>query len=53
MSFVIGSWYRSDELGKRACIFQAAAGVGPLISSYLMAGVYRLGGQGGLKGWQW
>lgn len=53
MTYMIGSWYRSDELGRRSGIFQAAAGLGVLISGPLAAGVYRLDGKGGFKGWQW
>ncbi|EXJ83621.1 hypothetical protein A1O1_07244 [Capronia coronata CBS 617.96] len=53
MVYVIGSWYRRDELAKRSCIFHTSSAIGSMISGYLMAGVYHLGGKGGLKGWQW
>ncbi|OQU94482.1 hypothetical protein CLAIMM_00836 [Cladophialophora immunda] len=53
MIYIIGSWYRSDELAKRSCIFQAAYPVGTMFSGYLMAAVYHLEGVGGLRGWQW
>jgi MFS transporter, ACS family, pantothenate transporter len=53
MSYVIGSWYRSDELGRRSGIFQAAASLGVMISGYLAAAVYKLDKQGGFAGWQW
>jgi len=53
MIYIIGSWYRSDELAKRTCIFQVTSAVGSMFSGYLMAAVYHLGGKGGLKGWQW
>ena len=53
MQYVIGSWYRRDELAKRSCIFHVASAIGPMFSGYLMAAVYHLNGQGGLKGWQW
>ncbi|EED14914.1 pantothenate transporter, putative [Talaromyces stipitatus ATCC 10500] len=49
----LGSWYRRDELGKRACIFQICSALGQMASGYIMSGVYRLGGVGGFKGWQW
>ncbi|KAI9691083.1 MAG: hypothetical protein M1822_008703 [Bathelium mastoideum] len=48
-----GSWYRKDELAKRACIFHTSGAVATMISGYLMAAVYRLGGRGGYAGWQW
>jgi len=53
MQYVIGSWYRKDELAKRSCIFHTSSAIGTMFSGYLMAAVYHLGGKGGLKGWQW
>lgn len=52
--FLIGSWYKPSELGKRACIFQASAGVAGMCSGYLQAAVYKgLNGNAGKPGWQW
>ncbi|PQE04972.1 MFS transporter Liz1 Seo1 protein [Rutstroemia sp. NJR-2017a BBW] len=53
MQYIIGSWYRRDELAKRSCIFHATGALGTMFSGYLMASVYNLNGNGGLKGWQW
>jgi MFS transporter, ACS family, pantothenate transporter len=53
MQYIIGSWYRKDELAKRACIFHSSGAVGVMFSGYLMAAVYNLSGRGGFKGWQW
>jgi len=53
MQYIIGSWYRRDELAKRSCIFHASGTIGTMFSGYLMAGVYKLGGQNGFAGWQW
>ncbi|KAK3937976.1 major facilitator superfamily domain-containing protein [Diplogelasinospora grovesii] len=53
MQYIIGSWYRKDELAKRSCIFHASGAVGTMFSGYLMAAVYNLGGVSGFKGWQW
>ena len=53
MQYIIGSWYRKDELAKRSCIFHASGGIGSMFSGYLMAAVYKLGGTHGYKGWQW
>lgn len=50
---VIGSWYRKEELAKRSCIFHTSSAIGTMFSGYLMAAVYKLGGRGGLAGWQW
>jgi MFS transporter, ACS family, pantothenate transporter len=53
MQYIIGSWYRRDELAKRSCIFHTSAAIATMISGYLMAAVYNLGGVGGLPGWKW
>ncbi|KAK0636627.1 pantothenate transporter liz1 [Bombardia bombarda] len=53
MQYVIGSWYRKDELARRACIFHSSGYVGFMFSGYLMAAVYNLDGVSGFKGWQW
>lgn len=53
MQYLIGSWYRKDELAKRSCIFHCASAIATMFSGYLMAAVYNLGGIGGFKGWQW
>ncbi|EPE06989.1 pantothenate transporter liz1 [Ophiostoma piceae UAMH 11346] len=53
MQYIIGSWYRREELAKRSCIFHAASAIGTMFSGYLMAAVYHLDGVHGYKGWQW
>lgn len=53
MQYIIGSWYRKDELAKRSCIFHTSSAIATMFSGYLMAAVYNLGGKGGLRGWQW
>ncbi|KAF2171450.1 hypothetical protein M409DRAFT_18567 [Zasmidium cellare ATCC 36951] len=53
MQYVIGSWYRKDELAKRSCIFHCSSAVAQMFSGYLMAAVYHLEGVGGFRGWQW
>ncbi|CAI0654678.1 unnamed protein product [Colletotrichum noveboracense] len=53
MQYIIGSWYRKDELAKRSCIFHASGSIGSMFSGYLMAAVYNLDGVHGWKGWQW
>ena len=52
MQYIIGSWYRKDELAKRTCIFHISSVVGAMFSGYLMAAVYRLDGKS-YHGWQW
>ncbi|KAI1505633.1 pantothenate transporter liz1 [Biscogniauxia marginata] len=53
MQYVIGSWYRKDELAKRSCIFHASGSIGNMFSGYLMAAVYNLDQTHGFQGWQW
>lgn len=53
MQYIIGSWYRKDELAKRSCIFHVSSSLGSMFSGYLMASVYHLDGVQGFKGWQW
>ncbi|KAJ9629546.1 hypothetical protein H2203_001920 [Taxawa tesnikishii (nom. ined.)] len=53
MQYIIGLWYRKDELAKRSCIFHTSSAIATMFSGYLMATVYHLGGKGGFKGWQW
>lgn len=53
MQYIIGSWYRKDELAKRSCIFHTSSGIASMFSGYLMDAVFKLGGKGGFKGWQW
>ncbi|KAH8668727.1 pantothenate transporter liz1 [Xylariales sp. PMI_506] len=53
MQYIIGSWYRKDELAKRSCIFHASSSLGTMFSGYLMAAAYNLNGVGGYHGWQW
>ena len=52
--FLIGSWYKPSELGKRACIFHASSAAAGMFSGYLQAAVYEgLNGTLGKAGWQW
>jgi len=54
IQYVIGSWYKPNELGKRACIFHTASALGPMFSGFLQAGAYDgLNGRFGLAGWRW
>ncbi|KAJ5736905.1 major facilitator superfamily domain-containing protein [Penicillium malachiteum] len=51
--YLLGSWYRKDELAKRAALFTASSFAGAMFSGYLMAASYNLDGKNGLHGWQW
>ncbi|KAF9515950.1 hypothetical protein BS47DRAFT_1293193, partial [Hydnum rufescens UP504] len=54
MQYIMGSWYRGDELGKRSVIFHTAGGVGSIIGGFLQASAFtHLSGVWGLAGWRW
>ncbi|KAK9345743.1 major facilitator superfamily domain-containing protein [Lipomyces starkeyi] len=59
--YVIGSWYKRDELGTRMALFQISAPLGgkyvrwpSMISGYLQTAAYsHLNGRHGIEGWWW
>ncbi|KAF8524212.1 major facilitator superfamily domain-containing protein [Gautieria morchelliformis] len=52
--YILGSWYKPEELGKRSGIFTSSGLVGTLFSGLLQAAVYKnLNGHGGRSGWRW
>ncbi|EJF62835.1 MFS general substrate transporter [Dichomitus squalens LYAD-421 SS1] len=52
--YILGSWYKSGELGKRSGIFTSSGLVGTLFSGILQAAVYtHLNGRAGRSGWRW
>ncbi|KFZ24076.1 hypothetical protein V502_01452 [Pseudogymnoascus sp. VKM F-4520 (FW-2644)] len=53
LQYIIGSWYRKDELAKRTCIFHISSVLGAMFSGYLMAAVHHLGEGSKYAGWQW
>lgn len=54
IQYVLGSWYKRTEIGKRTAIFACAAYVGTMISGYLQSAVLAgLNGANGLAAWRW
>ena len=51
--YTLSTWYRRRELAKRVAIFFFGMFGGNAISPLLASGILKLGGRGGLKGWQW
>ncbi|KAF8587874.1 MFS general substrate transporter [Ramaria rubella] len=52
--YILGSWYKPGELGKRSGIFTSSGLAGTLFSGLLQAAVYQnLNGSGGRSGWRW
>ncbi|KAH7071064.1 major facilitator superfamily domain-containing protein [Paraphoma chrysanthemicola] len=51
--YTLSTWYTKRELAKRVAVFFFGMFGGNAISPLLGSGILRLGGRGGLKGWQW
>lgn len=52
--FILGSWYKRDELFRRVTTFSISSGLGSMFSGYLQSAAYaNLDGKYGLQGWQW
>ncbi|ORX36124.1 major facilitator superfamily domain-containing protein [Kockovaella imperatae] len=51
---ILGSWYREEELFKRAGVWFMGNSLGSMFSGYLQAAAYKnLNGVRGLAGWRW
>ncbi len=54
IQYVLGSWYRPDEIVRRSGIFYVSSGVGILTTGLLAARIYKyLHGALGYAGWRW
>ncbi|KAF3395768.1 putative transporter, partial [Penicillium rolfsii] len=51
--FILSTWYTKAEITKRVAIFFFGMFGGTAISPLLGAGLLKLEGKGGLRGWQW
>ena len=52
--YVIGSWMRKAEIGRRVALFYFAAPLGTMFAGYLQTAAHQgLNGAGGLSGWRW
>ena len=50
--YLLTSWYRSDEVFKRAGVWYVSSNVGAMFSGYLQAAAHKtLNGVGGMSGW--
>ncbi len=38
--YILGSWYKSEELGKRTAIFTSSGLAGTMFSGFLQGGIY-------------
>lgn len=54
IQYVLGSWYKRNELGKRTAIFACSAYVGTAFGGYIFSGVYAgMNGYKGVAAWRW
>lgn len=52
--YIIGSWYKPEEIGRRTALFTASGQVGTMFAGVMMTAIYQgMEGMGGLGGWQW
>ncbi|KAF8641538.1 hypothetical protein AX16_009915 [Volvariella volvacea WC 439] len=51
--FTLSTWYTKDELARKVAIFFFGMFGGNAFSPLLGAGILRMEGAGGLRGWQW
>jgi len=52
--YILSSWYRPDELFKRAGVWYISNNAGVMFGGYLQAAAYNhLNGVGGMAGWRW
>ena len=51
--YTLSTWYTKRELARRVAVFFFGMFGGNAISPLLASGILKLGGHGGLKGWQW
>ncbi|CAE6456165.1 unnamed protein product [Rhizoctonia solani] len=52
--WLLGSWYKESELGKRSALFACFAQIGSLFSGFMQGAIYTsLNGKLGKEGWQW
>ncbi|KAH6682136.1 major facilitator superfamily domain-containing protein [Plectosphaerella plurivora] len=52
--YIMGSWYKTNELAKRTAMFTVAGQVGKMFAGAMMAAIHQsMDGYAGLQGWQW
>ena len=52
--YIIGSWYKPQEIGKRIGLFAASGMAGTMFAGIMMTAIYeRMNGVAGLPGWRW
>ena len=50
LHFILGSWYRKSELGRRSALFVISGVLGQMFSGYLQAALFAgMDGKGGMS----
>ncbi|KAF2874279.1 major facilitator superfamily domain-containing protein [Massariosphaeria phaeospora] len=53
-TYILGSWYRPDEVFKRTGVWYVSNNIAVMFGGYLQAAAYQnLNGVGGMAGWRW
>ena len=53
-NYIIGSWYKPQEIGKRTGLFAASGMAGTMFAGIMMTAIYKtVDGHLGLAGWRW
>jgi len=53
-NYIIGSWYKPHEIGKRTGLFAASGMAGTMFAGIMMTAIYKtVDGHLGLAGWRW
>lgn len=54
VQWILGSWYKPEEIGKRTAIFTSSGLIGTLFSGIMQGGIHTsLDGVSGFAGWRW
>jgi ACS family pantothenate transporter-like MFS transporter len=54
VQWILGSWYKPEEIGKRTAIFTSSGLIGTLFSGIMQGGIHKsLDGKAGFSGWRW
>jgi len=54
VQWILGSWYKPEEIGKRTAIFTSSGLVGTLFSGIMQGAIHKnLDGVSGFAGWRW
>jgi ACS family pantothenate transporter-like MFS transporter len=54
VQWILGSWYKPEEIGKRTAIFTSSGLAGTLFSGIMQGGIHKsLDGAAGFAGWRW